>query len=276
MALAIPLRSPRAASWASLRIPLTYVWGHGRLPDLADARRFTEIVQLRKLLDRDPHMIARSDKLRVKAHVAGILGPEWCVPTLWSGSELPQDLPVTAPAFAKSRHGCNQTMRLDGQDDWARLRTLAPRWTAKPYGGWLDEWAYRDVPRGVLIEPLLGDGSGALLDYKVYVFGGRATHVQVHLERGIRHRWVLHDRDWNKLVADQPDSPQRPASLSAMLEAAEALAQNFSFARVDFYEIAGKALFGEYSFYPGSGLDPFAAEWIDFELGGLWRRALSG
>lgn len=274
MALAIPLRSPRPISWASLRIPITYAWGHRRLPDFANARRFTEIVQLRKLLDRDPHMTARSDKVRVKAHVAGLLGSEWCVSTLWSGSEVPLELPLTVSAFAKSRHGCNQTMRIAGPSDYQRLREVAPRWTAKPYGEWLDEWAYRDVPRGVLIEPMLGDGDAPLLDYKIYVFGGRATHVQVHLERGLRHRWVLHDRDWNKLVPTQPDTPQRPASLSAMLEAAELLARDFTFARVDFYEVAGKPLFGEFSFYPGSGLDPFASDWIDFELGSLWRGTL--
>ena len=274
MALAIPLRSPRPIAWATLRIPLTYLWGHGRLPDLADARRFTQIVQLRKLLDRDPHMTARSDKLRVKGHVAGLLGPDWCVPTLWSGKDVPANAPVSGTTFAKSRHGCNQTLRIAGPSDWMRLRTLAPRWTAQSYGEWLDEWAYRDVPRGVVVEPLLGDGNAALLDYKIYVFGGRATHVQVHLDRGLRHRWVLHDRDWNKLAPEQPDSPARPASLSAMLEAAEVLAHDFSFARVDFYEVAGKPLFGEFSFYPGSGLDPFAADWIDFELGNLWRSAL--
>ena len=45
------------------------------------------------------------------------------------------------------------------------------------------------------------------------------------------------------------------------------------FLRVDFYEVDGRPLFGEFCLYPGSGLDPFSADWIDFELGGLWRAA---
>ena len=58
-----------------------------------------------------------------------------------------------------------------------------------------------------------------------------------------------------------------------MLDAAEELARGFDFLRVDFYEVAGKPLFGEFCLYPGSGLDPFAAEWIDDELGRLWADA---
>lgn len=70
-----------------------------------------------------------------------------------------------------------------------------------------------------------------------------------------------------------PDAPPPPRTLPAMLSAAEALADGMDFVRVDFYEIAGKPLFGEFCLYPGSGLDPFAADWIDLELGELWRRA---
>ena len=136
----------------------------------------------------------------------------------------------------------------------------------------LDEWAYHDITRGLLAEPLLGNGGGLPIDYKVYVFGGQATHVQVHLGRRQNHRWILHDRDWRQLVA-MPDRPSPPRSLPAMLDAAEALAVGQDFLRVDFYEIAGKPLFGEFCLYPGSGLDPFAADWIDFELGDLWRLA---
>ncbi len=58
-----------------------------------------------------------------------------------------------------------------------------------------------------------------------------------------------------------------------MLEAAEQLARGTDFLRVDFYEVDGQPLFGEFCLYPGSGLDPLAADWIDFELGSLWTRA---
>lgn len=60
-----------------------------------------------------------------------------------------------------------------------------------------------------------------------------------------------------------------------MLAAAETLAGDMNFLRVDFYDIGGRPYFGEYCLYPGSGLDPFAADWIDLELGALWLSAMA-
>ena len=48
-----------------------------------------------------------------------------------------------------------------------------------------------------------------------------------------------------------------------------------SFVRVDFYELHGRPVFGEFCFYPGSGLDPFFDDATDLALGGLWALALS-
>lgn len=270
--------SPATRDWlARARIMLTYAARQYRLPDLANPRRFTELVQQRKLEDRDPLQTVLMDKLAAKAMAARRLGPEWTIPTIWTGSSLPQHQPFACPAIVKARHGCNQYCVLRHAPDaqsWQALRNLAAKWTAKPYGGWLDEWAYKGVTRGVIAEPLIDGGGGALpVDYKFYVFGGKATHVQVHLDRGGAHRWVLHDRNYRQLVP-VADAPPAPRSLAAMLDAAEELATGFDFLRVDFYEVAGKPLFGEFCLYPGSGLDQFAADWIDFELGELWLDAI--
>lgn len=263
--------------WASRRIRLCYLWRHGRLPDLSRPRCFTELVQCRKLTDRDPRMTDRLDKLNAKRIAAELLGPEWVIPTLWCGGVLPRDNPFTEPVIVKARHGCNQNVVLQGTAgarDWERIRRNSENWLRQPYGLWLDEWAYRGVPRGTLVEPLLGGGLPLPIDYKIYVFGGSATHVQVHLGRGTSHRWLLHDRQGRKLAQQEADDPQLPKSLPAMFAAAETLAAGFSFARIDFYEVAGQPLFGEFCFYPGSGLDPFAEDWIDADLGMRWLNAL--
>lgn len=263
--------------WPRLRVQLCYFWRHRRLADLPAHTRFTELVQLRKLFDRDPRMTPRLDKLAVKQSVAHELGRGFVTPTVWSGKVLPASPPVQRAAILKARHGCNQSQivaRPPSPAQWQRFRDRSARWTKAPYGEWLDEWAYANVPRGLMLEPLLGDGTAPPVDYKVFVFGGCATHVQVHIGRGARHRWVLHDRQWRKLVPAQRDTPAPPSSLRAILAAAERLAAGFTFARVDFFEIDGQPRFSEYSFYPGSGLDPFAEDWIDFELGKLWLDAL--
>ena len=265
------------AALARWRIALSYGWRHRRLPDLDAPVRFTELVQMRKLYDRSADQVALMDKVAAKRLAGAALGTEWVVPTLWSGTALPDRIPFPVPAILKARHGCNQNAvlcRMPAAAQWRRLQRRAHRWQRSAYGVWLDEWAYRDVPRGLIAEPLLGGQLPLPIDYKIYVFGGQATHVQVHLDRGRRHRWILHDRNWQRLV-DTVDRPPAPASLPAMLDAAETLARDKSFLRVDFYEVGGQPYFGEFCLYPGSGFDPFAADWIDVELGALWLAAMS-
>lgn len=258
-----------------LRIGLTYLWRHRRWPALRQPRLFTEFVQHRKLHDRDPRLPLLADKLAAKAFVAARLGEEWVIPTLWHGAELPAHPPWPTPFVVKSRHGCNQTrFRLTGREDWPHIRRAARRWMRRSYGTWLDEWLYRGIERGVLVEPFVGTGPGLPIDYKFYVFGGRVACVQVHLGRGERHRWIVLDRDWRRLSAASIDpDPLRPVSLPAMITAAETLAAGLDFVRVDLYEIDGRPLFGEMTFYPGSGLDPFAPRALDATLGACWAAA---
>ena len=260
---------------AALRVGLCYRWRHGRWPDLSHPRRFTEWVQWRKLHDRDPRFPALADKVAAKAFVAETLGAEWVTPTLWRGQALPTEPVWPRPFVVKSRHGCNQTAFVhDEQGDWAGLRRRARGWLRRGYGWWLDEWAYRRIERGLLVEPFLGDARTSPLDYKLFVFGGRVEAVQVHLDREGRHRWIVFDRRWRRVSGASVDAdPPRPASLSAMIAAAEVLGAEFDFVRIDFYEVAGRPLFGEMTFYPGSGLYPLDPDGLDARWGECWRRA---
>ena len=99
--------------------------------------------------------------------------------------------------------------------------------------------------------------------------GGRAVAVQVHDGRGGDHRWHQYDRHWRAL-SREAGGQAAPSSLAAMLAAAERLARDQDFMRVDFYEVDGQPLFGEFCLYPGSGLDPFDPPSLDSWLGAQW------
>ncbi len=262
-------RQPLAAM---LRLHLLYFWRHRRPLSLADPVLFTELVQHRKLYDHDQRMPHLIDKVAVKRFVAAALGPEWVTPTLWSGDALPAAPGWPYPFVVKSRHGCNQRRFVrDGHADWAGIRRAAAGWMRTAYGHWLDEWGYRAVPRGVLVEPFVGDGQTLPVDYKLYVFHGRVAAVQVHLDREHRHRWMLFDPAWRRLSSPTADAdPAPPATLARMVTGAETLARGFDFVRVDFYDIGATPRFGEMTFYPGSGLDPFDPPELDEALGRLW------
>ena len=259
-----------------VRIGLTYLWRHRRWPDLRRPRRFTELVQQRKLEDRNPLLPVWVDKISAKQQAARLLGEQWIIPTRWTGSALPAGPPAPFPFILKASHGCNQNMVCHDAADWRAARRRAAGWTRRAYGLWLDEWAYRALPRGYIVEPFLGSGDRLPVDYKIYVFGGHAVLVQVHLDRGRNHRWTLYDRAWTQVsMPDEAPSPA-PANLDRMLAAAETLARPFDFARIDFYEIDGQPKFGEVTFYPGSGLDPFDPPELDRHIGALWLAAIAG
>lgn len=267
-------RQRRATDFSRLRIVLAYLWRHGRSPDLDSPRLFTEHVQYRKLHDRDLFMSACADKLAVKARVADVLGAEWVIPTLWHGTELPSPIEWSMPIVVKARHGCNQyAVVFDACTNWQQIRRKTQRWMARDYGIWLDESIYRHIPRGLLVEPFIGQERTLPVDFKFYVFGGQVEYVQVHLDRAGRHRWMLFDRLWQRVSSPTQDAnPPPPVNLGRMIEAAEELGRQFDFVRVDMYEADAKPLFGEMTFYPGSGLDRFDPVSLDAVIGAHWSR----
>jgi hypothetical protein len=261
-----------AAMTMLLRLHLTYLWRHRHPLSLRDPQLFTELVQRRKLIDRDPRIPRLIDKLTAKQIVADTLGAEWITPTLWSGETLPDAPPCLPPFVVKSRHGCRQMRVVRNRDvDWDEIRRATALWMRRSYGGWLDEWGYQGVPRGLLIEPFVGAGPGLPIDYKLYVFHGRVEAIQVHFDRETDHRWTLYDRSWSRLSASPPRIDRGPpAALNQMIEGAETLGADFDFVRIDFYDVGGIPRFGEMTFYPGSGLDPFDPPELDHELGRYW------
>lgn len=260
---------------ARLRVDASYLYRHGCLPNYDAPSKFTELVQIRKFQDRDMRMPGLADKVAVKNHVARVLGPEWVIPTLWSGKKLPAHPDWPRPFIVKSRHGCGQYAVVhDGDTRWNMIRLRSLQWMSAPYGGFLAEWLYAHIERGLLAEPYIGRGDVLPVDYKIYVFGGVATFIQLHLERAQNHRWMLFDRDWQRVSSRNQDAdPAPPKSLASMLSAAEELSEGFDFVRVDFYECNARPLFGEMTFYPGSGMDPFDPVGLDRVIGGHWLNA---
>ncbi|MGI4732461.1 MAG: ATP-grasp fold amidoligase family protein [Janthinobacterium lividum] len=261
----------------TLRLHLAYLWQHKRFLHLRSPQRFTEWVQHRKRHDRDPRLPAMIDKVAAKILVAAELGSDWIIPTLWHGRVLPISPPAPLPLVVKARQGCGHVAFVRTLAEWAAARSQAARWGDVRYGSWLDEWAYSRVPAGLLIEPYLGQGGVLPVDYKLFVFGGRAAFVQVHLDRATAHRWIVMDRNWIRASPPTRDpDPVRPATLERLIAGAERMARNHEFLRVDCYEVAGRPLFGEVTVYPGSGLLPVEPASLDRHMGELWRQARGG
>lgn len=117
-----------------------------------------------------------------------------------------------------------------------------------------------------------------LIDYKILCFNGKAACVYVLCDRkiGMGAQCGIFDVDFNLLPYTENDERpltwniRKPKNYSEMVELAEILSWDFSEARIDLYNIHGKILFGEITFYDSSGYMKFEPDSFDFELGEKW------
>ena len=146
---------------------------------------------------------------------------------------------------ANNGSGANVFVRSADNVDWDAIEARCLTWLATSHARWAAEWAYAEIAPKLMVEPHLGDPSRLPLDYKLFVFGGSVRYVEVDTDRAVGHKRTFFDRQWRR----QPFSLgypidlrpiARPASLEAMIAAAERLGDGFSFVRVDFYDIEAR------------------------------------
>jgi hypothetical protein len=260
-------------------IQLEFLLYHKRLPRLSPPLTFNEKIVYRKLNERNPLMARLSDKVLAKEYIASVLGPEWVIPTLWSGSALPprEERKWPIPYVLKASHGSgwNYFVRSAEEQDWDEMERAAAQWLKTIYGRRSLEWAYAQLKPGLLVEPFVGRGEVAPPDYKLFVFGGRTAFVQVDLGRLQEHRQFFYDPEWKRqsfryICPYDPEEIPPPESLRQMVEAADKLGEPFGFVRVDLYEIEGKPYFGEFTFYPNGGQFTFKPPSTELRLGTMW------
>lgn len=260
---------------------------HLELPALGHPRTFSEYIHHRKLHDRDPRLPVFADKVRVKEQIARLLGEDWVNPSLWVG-ESAADVPFDAlPSgfVLKANHGTNMNwiVRPDRPVDRDAVRRMAAHWLGNDFGRLHREWAYRQIPRRLLAEPLLADGV-PLVDYKFYVFGGKVRFIDVKMGRGEGEveTSAIMGPDWRRQPfrygphPAHPTDPPAPRVLPRLLAAAETLGALFRFVRADFYEVDGRPYFGEATFYPSAGLSRFSPACFDAHFGSLLTQAARG
>jgi len=253
----------------------------GSMPHLAAPRSFNELIQYRKLHDRNPDLVVTSDKYAVREYVARRIGPGYLIPLFQQTTDpLAIDfeaLPRSGVAKVNCGCGFNIFIRNSRTADWGEIVEKLQRWIRFPYHTAHREWAYKQMTKRVLIEELLQDEEGVLPDdYKFHVFNGKVRMIQVHYDRFAAHRINLYDEHFRLLNVDYqgPHTNARrapPTRLAAMMDVAEALAAGFPYARIDLYQHQGRIYFGEITHYPSAGLGVFDPPEFDRVLGDLWR-----
>ncbi|NLB37059.1 MAG: carboxylate--amine ligase [Clostridiales bacterium] len=142
------------------------------------------------------------------------------------------------------------------------------------------EWNYKNIKPLIIAEKLLNlDG---LLDYRFLCFNGKVALLMLdsdtcspdgtHNIGGARN---LYDPDFNriqaKLVRENYDDSQikKPENFETMKEYAEILSSPFPCCRVDFYNIDGKIVFGEMTFFHGGCVQEFEPDEYNYKYGSM-------
>ena len=277
---------------------LIYFACFGRLPNYLNPGRYSEKVQWHKLFDRNPDLVAFSDKLESK-RIAAERAPEIRLPRLlWSGDdpdEIPfKDLSIPFVIKPNNSSGAVVMVRTAEDLDVESIRGICREWMrARPHHAIYLERAYALVRPKLFVEEFLSapGESDSPPDLKVYPFHGKARYVyNGHVERKahglLTPEWDLAGYDrWQRFQTDKrmdyTTAMPRPEALETIIRAAEQIAAGIDHLRVDMYEVEGEVFFGETTVYPLSGhfawipheavCDPDPPLDIDRRVGELWK-----
>lgn len=244
-------------------------------PQLFTEKVFKWLIYLHETDNRD---FARFvDKYEVRNFVRGRLGDEYLPKLYWQGVDarsIPFDqLPETF--VLKSNHGSGHVIKMHKGKDLVNATASSARWLQENFYWAGREYQYLYIKPRLLAEELLNDGKeGGPLDYRFWCFGGVPTVVQVdNHDHSINN---FYDLNWNLLdltYREKSELPHvsLPKNFDKMIEVAALISKDFSFVRVDLYNINGRILFGELTFSPVGGRIRFSPTKWDIRFGELWK-----
>ena len=269
-----------------MMLMLQYRIKTGRKLNLKNPRRYTEKLQWYKLYYHDPLMSQCVDKFEVRKYVEkcglnSILNEHYGVfdsPEDINFDNLPDKfvLKDTMGSGGNSVIVCKNKRELDISQTLNIMQEWIKPNMAKNPGR---EWVYDKKKHRILIEKYIDADSenGGLVDYKFFCFNGNIFCVYVMNNRFSGVTMKIYDENFEDMNAciryDKKmdhDLP-RPKNYDQMCEIAKKLAQHFPHARIDLYNQAGKCIFGEITFFSGSGYTLFDPDKFDLMMGDAFK-----
>jgi hypothetical protein len=264
-------------------VKIQYRLATGIKLNLKNPKRFTEKIQWYKLFYRHKLLKVCSDKYNVRSYVKSkglddILVPLYGVfnnPSEINFDKLPESFVIKSTLGG----GNTQVLIIDNKNNVGpeNIRKSINQWKIKKlYKSISREWGYESGDAKIIIEEnLITKYKQPLIDYKFFCFEGIPKYIYVISERNKNPGPYIdiYDMDFKKINATRPDIPNsnkiftKPTNYSKMLEIVRILSMDFPHVRVDLYNFDGNILFGELTFYNGSGYKPYIPSDFDFKVG---------
>lgn len=270
-------------------LKLQYFIKFGRKLNFNNLKRLTEKIQWYKLYYHDPLMNICADKYRVREYINknnlnSILNELYAVyddADKIDFSELPNRF-VMKCTFGVASQQVKIVLNKK-EEDLERLRNVAKEWlkngiVLKNSGR---EWAYNNIKKRIIFEKYIDSSNckNGLISYKIFCFNGKPSFV--YLVADVKEGYFdadygVYNINLNKINCERVGAThlklnqEKPANWSEMLKIAEKLSKPFPHVRVDLYNVEGKILFGELTFYNDSGYMKYNPDKYDYIFGNMF------
>ena len=267
-------------------LKIQYYIKQGKKLNLENPQLYTEKLQWYKLNYKNPLLIKCVDKYDVREYVKE-KGLSEILNVCYGVYDDPDDvdfgaLPDSFVAKDTMGGGSRGVVIIKNKNDLneQELKETMTSWIKTPSSkrNLGREWPYYSGKKHrIIIEKYLDSNpaDGGLVDYKFFCFNGEPKFLYVIADRkmGQNAGIGIYDSDYKRLPFDRADERPlerdlpKPNNYDEMLTVARRLSEDFPHARIDLYSVEGKTIFGEITFYPGSGYMQFAPADFDKIIG---------
>lgn len=252
----------------------------GRDVDIQQPIKFNDKLQWLKLNWYDQTATKCADKYEVREIVKEKIGGKYLNDLIGVYESVEEiDIDKLPNKFVlKGTHGsgfniiCIDKTSIDWDEKFKEMK----RWYRKNYYWQNREPVYKDIKPRILCEEFLVQNDGdELRDYRFFCFNGEVKFITVDfsITDKKKTRRNLYDLQWNLLEAEisypkeKNIKVNKPEKLEEMIELSKKLSSGFPHARVDFYYIDNRIIFGEITFFHQSGMGIISPEDFEIEMG---------
>ena len=245
-------------------IKTTYKKRFGHEINLKEPKTYTEKLQWLKLFYRNDEMPISTDKYAVHEYLTKLGYKDLLnevIGVYKSANEIDfESLPDQFVAKTTHGSGWNLLCKNKSELDWKKWKKIMNTWLKLNVYVFGREWNYEHISPRIIIEKFIDHEP--LIDYKFMCFNGEPKFLQINNDYEGKHYVDFYDIDWKKVDFTYNNYTQsehvlpRPQQFEEMKELAKKLSAPFPYVRVDFYNPPEKIIFGELTYFPGSGLLP--------------------
>ncbi|WP_445002569.1 ATP-grasp fold amidoligase family protein [Exiguobacterium alkaliphilum] len=248
--------------------------------NLSNPIYYNDKLQWLKLHWKDELAKQCADKYEVREYVKNKIGADYLneVYGIYEDineinfSELPESFVL------KGTHGSGFNIICKNKNllNWKSEKNKIQIWLKKNYYWQNREWVYKDLKPKIICEKFIEQESGEeLRDYRFFCFNGEPKFISVDfsITQKQNTRRNLYDLNWNILDGEisYPKEldikVEKPKKLDEMINLSRALSTGFPHARIDFYYIQNRIIFGEITFFHQSGMGEIRPVEFEKEMG---------